>query len=280
MPLFRRPDGDLVKAEAPVRLIMPYLMRGRNESSVYHEQLYDLTLTRPWLRAYNRSHEQAATLFHLFLHAFARTLHERPRLNRFISGSRMYDRRGVQMSFAAKKEMREEAPLVTVKVEFPAGDTFSQTVARVVSGIASSRTDEEKAVDLELKLAMAMPSPVLRAVMAILRWLDSVNLMPYAVMKGDPMFTSLFVGNLGSIGLDNTFHHMFEYGTGSAFAVIGSTKKATFVTRAGQVEVRDAAGVRWTIDERIADGYYCATGLRLAQKIVEDPERFLGPPTQ
>jgi hypothetical protein len=34
---------------------MPYLMRGRNESIVLHEALYDLTKTRPWLKAFNRA---------------------------------------------------------------------------------------------------------------------------------------------------------------------------------------------------------------------------------
>jgi hypothetical protein len=67
MPLFRRPDGVLCRDLPPVRLIVPYLMRGRNESAVYHEKVYDLTRTRPWLRAYNRSHQDRATLFHLFL---------------------------------------------------------------------------------------------------------------------------------------------------------------------------------------------------------------------
>ena len=90
MPLFKRPDGELVRNESNVRKMMPYLMRGRNESAVYHEQLYDLTKTRPWLRAYNRAHpEAAATLFHLLLFGFGRGFNQRPGLNRFIAGGRL-----------------------------------------------------------------------------------------------------------------------------------------------------------------------------------------------
>jgi len=40
MPLFPRCDGDLVAGEPPVRRIMPYLMRGRNEAAVYQETVY------------------------------------------------------------------------------------------------------------------------------------------------------------------------------------------------------------------------------------------------
>ena len=34
--------------------------------------------------------------------------------------------------------------------------------------------------------------------------------------------------------------------------------------------------MRWTFDERINDGFYCATGLKIAQAVVEDPERYIG----
>src|SRR5688500_12745000 len=50
MPLFGRPDGELVKTETPVRNILPYVMRGRNESAIYHEDTYDITKARAWLR--------------------------------------------------------------------------------------------------------------------------------------------------------------------------------------------------------------------------------------
>ena len=50
MPLFRRPDGILVKDLSPERAIMPYLMRGRNESAIYYEAVYDVSKLRPWLR--------------------------------------------------------------------------------------------------------------------------------------------------------------------------------------------------------------------------------------
>ena len=52
MPLFRRPDGDLVTDLPADRQMMQYLMPRRNDAAVYHEQVLDLSKTRPWLRAY------------------------------------------------------------------------------------------------------------------------------------------------------------------------------------------------------------------------------------
>ena len=281
MPLFRRPDGDLVRDESNVRRMIPYLMRGRNESAVYHEQHFDLTRTRPWLRAYNRSHPTApATLFHLMLLAIAAAIHERPGMNRFISGGRIYQRKHVALSFAAKKSMEVTAPMVTVKMKFDAGEPFTDAVRRIAETIATSRTDQVTMVDKELALALALPGPVLRMVMAGLRLLDRVNLLPGAMIESDPMYASAFVANLGSLGLDNTFHHLYEYGTVSLFATIGTTKKVLVVGPDDKPMTRVTSQIRWTFDERINDGFYCATAIKVAQRIIEDPERYFGVPQE
>lgn len=279
MPLFKRPDGDLVTDESPVRRMIPYLMIGRNESAVYHDQLMDLTRARPWLKIYNRHHQQPATLFHLLLYAFGRGFHERPGLNRFVSGGRIYQRKGVQISFAAKKRLLDNSPLKTIKLELPEEQKFTACVASIVDSIDNARGDGISMVDKELKLALALPGVMLRAVMAILRLLDRVNLLPGAMIKTDPMYASCFVANLGSIGLDRTYHHLYEYGTISLFASLGTPKKVFVPGPDDKPVVKELIEVRWAFDERINDGFYCATGMRVAQRIVEDPERYIGDPT-
>ncbi|MCA1665039.1 MAG: 2-oxo acid dehydrogenase subunit E2 [Myxococcales bacterium] len=287
MPLFSRPDGTLVPGLSPIRYIMPFLMRGRNESAVLHEARFDLTRTHAWLARFGETHARKATLFHLVLWAVARTLHERPGLNRFVSGGRLYQRSGVFLSFAAKSAFDDGAPIVTIKLEFPEDDTFAACVDRVARAVGGARapaggapsaapTKKRSAVDTELALAMAMPALVLRGVMALLRWLDRVNLMPASMIASDPMYASAFLANLGSVGIDDTFHHLFEYGTVSLFGAVGRAEKAVFVSDAGQPEVRDAVKICWTFDERINDGFYCASSLRSVQRIVEDPAATIG----
>ena len=39
------------------------------------------------------------------------------------------------------------------------------------------------------------------------------RLLPRAFVEGDPFFASAFVTNLGSVGLDSAYHHLYEYGT-------------------------------------------------------------------
>jgi hypothetical protein len=273
MPLFRRPDGDLVRGESPLRAILPYVMRGRNESVIYHEAHYDIARTRAFLRGWNHAHdrEQPATLFHLFMWLCARALEDRPGLNRFVSGGRLYQRKKTFISFAAKKALNDESPLVTVKMEVKKGEPFSEFVKRIVSAIGDKRTGPADSLEKELKLAMMLPGPVLAAVMAVLRWLDRVNLMPGFMIENDPLYTSLFVSNLGSVGLDRVYHHLYESGTAAMFASLGAPRKQLMPDRAGNPVTKDILEVRWTLDERVNDGLYCARGLAQLKKMFEDP---------
>jgi len=50
---WRRPDGDLVRDLPLNRQVMPYLMRGRNESAYYFEIELGLRKTDEWVRAFN-----------------------------------------------------------------------------------------------------------------------------------------------------------------------------------------------------------------------------------
>src|SRR5438094_5369217 len=108
--MFAPHDGTRV-AVHPYRRMMSFLMRGRNESAVYFEQRLDLARTLPWLE------QHGGKLFPLILHALAATLHERERINRFTIRRRTYQRKGVFLSFAAKKAMNDDAPLATIKRE-------------------------------------------------------------------------------------------------------------------------------------------------------------------
>lgn len=259
---------------------MPLIMRGRNESAIYHEVLYDVTKARKWLRTYNRSEpKQAATMFHLFLWACAYGLRARPAMNRFVSGGRLYQRKKVEVAFAAKKSFERTAPLVTVKVDLTKDEEPLEDVAdRIAGAIRDGRSDGARVIDKELKFASYLPLFVIRIALWFMGLLDSWNLLPKSAIDNDPMYASLFVANLGSVGLNDTFHHLYEYGNTSIFGVMGSCQKTAFVGRHGQVEVRDGLQARFTFDERIADGFMSFDGLSLVKKVMEDPEKYLGVP--
>jgi len=118
-----------------------------------------------------------------------------------------------------------------------------------------------------LRLPMFLLSPGVRFLM----WLDSVNLLPFAFFRDDPLYASVFIANLGSIRLDAAFHHNYEWGNIPIFVTIGQTKDVPFVRPDGTVGVRKELLLRWTLDERIEDGLYCAKALELVRARLENP---------
>ncbi|MFL5321646.1 MAG: 2-oxo acid dehydrogenase subunit E2, partial [Myxococcaceae bacterium] len=151
MPLFKRPDGIVARDVPPARRIMPFLMKGRNESSVYFEQEIDLTRTLEFIDAHNaRKPDKKVSVFHVFLWAATRALNERPRLNRFVSGGHTYQRDGIWISYSAKKALSDDAPIVVLKRKFDPSLSFEELVDFVYGDLKVGRSDVKSHVDKEL----------------------------------------------------------------------------------------------------------------------------------
>jgi hypothetical protein len=129
--IFKRFDGTPAQGVPDYRRMIPFIMPTKTESVVQFEQVVDLTRTLPFIDRFNEGSEHRITVFHILLGALARMMGERPRLNRFISGRRHYDRKGLWFSFAAKKRLDDDAPLSVVKREFPPDEPFADMVARL-----------------------------------------------------------------------------------------------------------------------------------------------------
>lgn len=274
MPLFHRTDADPAPRLSPMRRMMPFLMRSRQQSVVNYEQHFDLTDTLPFIERWNAQHREPITLFDIIIAACGRILHERPGLNRFVSGGVIYQRRKVHVAFGAKKAFDDEAPLLMVKLEMFAGEALALTARRTLQAVAEARANAERPLEREIRVFTSLPNWVLRRVVQVGIWLDTRNLLPELLTREDPMFSSLFLANLGGIGLDRAYHHLYEWGTASVFGVVGAIRKTTSVDANGSARTHDALDVCWTFDERIQDGFYCASSLARLRDYVEHPQRF------
>ncbi len=277
MPLFSRPDGTLVRGLGLVRRMIPFMMPTRNEAVVYYEQILDVSETLPFIARYNEAGSHRITIFHVVLAALARGLKARPGLDRFVSGSYIYQRKHTELAFAVKKQFKDDAPLVTVKLAVEGGEAFDAMVARLAHSIGDSRTDTVKPVDKELKLAFLLPGFLLRWAMRWVRFLDRWNLLPMAFIKNDPLYSSLFVANLGSLGIDRVWHHLYEYGTCSLFCAIGAVRREVVVGEGDALSVKPTLSLRFAFDERINDGHYCVRALQIVRDHIEQPTLLLGP---
>jgi hypothetical protein len=145
-----------------------------------------------------------------------------------------------------------------VKVVFRPGESFTDFSARLAALVDEART-LERAVDKEVSLFLLLPGRILALGVSLVRLLDHWNLLPGWFMKNDPMYATVFLANLGSVGISDAYHHLYEYGTCSIFGAVSATRKTAFV-EGDRVVVDDGLTVRWTLDERIDDGYSAGRG--------------------
>jgi hypothetical protein len=264
----RRPDASLVKDLPAIRRFMPFVSPRRNESLVYFEHEIDVEAALAFAAARSKARDAAApvTLFHLVLRALALVLAERPRLNRFVAGGRVWQRDGVWLSFSAKMKIEDGAPVITVKRRIDPEKGLDAMVDGVLGGLGEGRSGRPSTADKEVGLLLRLPVPVIRLALALARFADGLGLLPRGMIEGDPLYASVFIANLGSVGLDAGYHHLWEWGNCPIFCVIG--------------RVRPGAGghrvvtLKWTYDERIEDGLYCARSLERLRELLESPEKL------
>jgi hypothetical protein len=139
----------------------------------------------------------------------------------------------------------------------------------MVAGGRAGETHDEK----ETAFFLRVPGVILSRLVRLVMWLDRWHLLPGFFVDPDPMYTSLVVANLGSVGLEPAYHHLYEYGNCPFFAVIGSIRD-TPAARDGQVVARPMVEVKYSFDERVEDGLACALALAGQRELIEDPERF------
>ncbi|MCJ7630993.1 2-oxo acid dehydrogenase subunit E2 [Candidatus Bathyarchaeota archaeon] len=275
MPLRWRPDGDYVRDLSRIRRIMPFIMRKRNESTVFFEQKLDATKTLFFLNDFRDHTGLRATMLHLLIYASAHMIKDRPRMNRFVAGGRIFQRRGIWISFSAKKRKTEDAPIVLVKREVDPSWSFEELVQQIEGGISEGRSDKPSTTDTELSLIFKLPNLLVRWLVWLLMKLDHWGLLPGAYIKKDPLFASIFIVNLGSIDLDAGYHHLYEYGNIPMLIMAGRSKEEVAVGPDGKPEVRSMMTLRYSFDERIEDGLYGARALEIMKKIIENPASYL-----
>lgn len=277
MLFFDRPDGKRVRGRPALNALMPYMMRGRNQSAVYYEKTIDLENALRHVRTKNvaegrlgtEASEDRYSLFGLVLAALVRTVALKPELNRFIHGRTLYQRNHIAVSFIVKQRLTEDAPEGSAKVFFGPEDGLEAVSRKVNEAISYVRkTGEGGEGERIAKVAHVIPGGK-AFLIGLYRLLDRINLAPWALIKTDPLYATAYFANLGSLGLDTPFHHLYEWGNASFFVVMGKLQEGR-PSRSGPG--RHAINFKVTLDERVADGLYFARAASVFARLLARPE--------
>ena len=256
-----------VAAPKDLTAIFPYIMKRRCDSQVFFHVDLCVDPLLAWVKE-----KQNCTFFQALLLALIKTMRARPKLNRFIAGRRLYQRDDLEVCFIARRSFDEEGTETSIKVRVKPDDDDSAILSKISGEIKSAKEGNDKSDDQAIAALLKLPRFLLRIVVNFLIWTEFYMIFPKYLEKIDPLHCSAYVANLGSVGIEAPFHHLFEWGTCSLFVAIGKAGPKLTLDEDNNPVVKTMVEIKVTLDERIADGYYYARSLDLFKNLVEHPE--------
>ena len=215
-----RADGVFVKRVHPYRRLMWFVMPTRNECVVYYEDKIRAEKLLEYLEKAKPS--LGCNITHAYVAALNVAIAESPTMDQFVIGRRLYKRKERSITFSMKrKAMDKKAKLAVVRMPMRDDESFASLADRINNSIGHQRSGKKTHADKEYQLFDMLPRTFLRFFVWLFHALDYVNLLPHAFTKEDALYTSAVVANLGSLGMDAGFHHLYEWGTSSVFAMVG-----------------------------------------------------------
>ena len=255
--------------------LMIHIMDKRTDSEVFLNDKIDVTELLKFLEKKNAQHpDYKTTVFHCFILAIGRMIRERPKMNRFIQGRRMYERYDISLSFVAKRRFSdhaEEALMFFTPKDDDTIDSFSYHIAGEVKEMRKSE-HSTGGIDSVIDGFAKIPRLLLIPVIGLIRIMDFWGVNPKALTDGDTNYSTVLLSNLGSIKGPAVYHHLNNYGSNSIMVTIGTIHKEEMVMDDGSKQIRDVVEIGATIDERIADGFYFVRSLKLVKYIFAHPE--------
>ena len=268
-----RKDGVWLKDIPALNRIMPGLLPNRADNEAHISIEIDTRPLNAYLEQVNAGRTQDKyTFFHLISAAIGKAFVLRPRMNRFIVGTRMYQRKKITVAFTVKKQFSDHATEALAFFEYGEKETMASFHEKIMKVIHHTKSDTETdtstgAMDIITKLPQWLIDFIVKTVL----WLDKRGWAPDFLIGSDPNHAAIFLTNLGSIGLPGGYHHLVNWGTNSCFIVVGKKywKKDYFPD--GTEDLHEVIPLGITLDERIADGYYYSGTVALVKELLEHP---------
>ena len=276
-------DGKWLRDMDSMHVIMPYIMPNRADNEAFIKIKVDMTNMLAYLNKKNEGLDKADryTFFHVISSAIVKTVVLRPQLNRFIKGKRLYQRNYLSLGFTVKKQFRDDAHESLAFLKFGDDTTINSLHEKLLQEIRACKKEESKdSTQDAMDFLKKVPRPLMMVIFKVLHMLDFFGKVPRSLIVGDPNFASVFMTNLGSIGLEAGYHHLNNWGTNSVFLVIGEKKDELQLQPDGSVKSVPVIEFGLILDERIADGYYYAKSVKLFKHLLENPELLEKPATE
>ncbi len=276
-------EGRRVKSLPPMSYVSPYIMKTRNTSQNFVSDSFDIEKAEAYIRKKRQEGLSNFGMLHLLLATYARAVSQRPGINRFIRGQRIYTRDHIEVMMTIKKEMTLESADTCIKFYMQPDDTAEtiyKNFTKLIEENKAASGNGDSSFDVLAKTLTYIPGLLLRGAVAILRTMDYFGLLPRFLTHLSPFHGSMAITSMGSLGIPPIHHHLYDFGNIPVFISYGAKRKAYELNKDGNVITKRYMDIAVVTDERICDGYYFASALKYMRAIFNDPDQLDNPPEQ
>ena len=269
-----RSDGYKVRTINPMNKMMPYIMPLRCDACNTYADMFDVSKTDKFCRQKVKEGKTNFTFLHIMIAAYVRAISQRPALNRFVSGQKIYARKDIQIVMAVKKTMDIDAPDTIIKVRFEPDDTVDEIYEKFNAAVTevTSKPDDKSSFDKLNKVLAFIPGLVCRWTVKFLNFLDYFGWLPKKLLWLSPFHGSMIITSMGSLGIRPIYHHIYNFGNLPVFLAYGGRRSVLSTDRDGNVITKKYIELKAVTDERICDGFYYASAFKIIKRHVENPE--------
>ena len=266
-----RSDGRKIKSLPVFFKVIPNIMSTRDDSQVFFKQ--DVVLSGMDEYISKKAQEGIRISYmNIVYAALVRIISQRPALNRFVMNGVLYSRDGIYVSLAIKKSLTDEGEETTTKIRFDGTENIFEIKEKLEKTIEENKNIEtENNTDKVAKKLAFVPTFITRPAVKLLMFMDKHGCMPKAIINASPFHTSVFLTNVGSLGIDSIYHHLYNFGTTSLFFAMGKKKKS-YIYEDDEIHEEKCFTIAFVGDERICDGHYYASSFRQLSKYLKNPE--------
>lgn len=267
----RRSDGKELRHVSPIFRLMPSLMKERDDSQVFFNQDIVIKKIDEYINAKAAEGIKISILDIVFA-GIVRIIAERPKLNRFVVNGRIYARNEITITMSIKKNLTDEGEETSIKVHFDGTENIFEIKDKLQEIIAKNKDLEaDNDMDKIAGFLSKIPSGFLKFAVGTLKLLDKNGHLPKSIIELSPFHSSCVVTNVGSLGIDSIYHHIYNFGTTSMFFAIGKKKKS-YVFEDDEIYKEKCINLAFVGDERICDGHYYASSFRSLCRYLTHPE--------
>lgn len=275
-----RKDGRKIRSLTPYDTVSPYIMVSRNDAQNFLVDKFETSGVDQYVRQKRSGGLQGFGILHVILASYVRMVSQRPRVNRFISGQKIFARHKIEINMVVKKTLRANETDTVIKVWFEQTDTAEEVFHRFEDAVAKAFGNDENDFDGTARIVNYIPGLIKKFAIWLLKLLDYFGLLPMALLRVSPFHGSMFITSIGSLGIPPIYHHLYNFGNIPVFLAFGAKRYENQIDDSGQVVKKKFIDYTFVTDERICDGFYFASGLKLFRSYLADPSALDMPPKQ